>query len=168
MAIIKDVKNVCRNRCASWAASLASISLFVLTILGVYWGLLYYYIHPIDKMLSPVYVSTAPDGSRSPYVHAGEVVFFNWHLYIYRSCPVEFVRFLLNTRTRFVTPLETHEGLAPSIGEVQFKTMIKIPSDLLPDLYELHVKGIFECNPLQAKWKAYPPITFRVLRARDR
>ena len=168
MAIIKKLTSSCRDRCLGWAASATSICLVVVTALVVYWGLLDYYIDPIDKILSPTWVSNTPDGGKSPYVHAGEVVYFHWHVYIYRSCPVEFVQSILDTRTRFVTQLEGHKGLAPGTGDVRFKTMIKIPSDLLPDLYEYHVRGIFNCNPLQSKEIRYPPVQFRVLRGRNK
>ncbi len=167
MAIIKNLRTSCRDRCLGWAASATSMCLVVVTGLVVYWGLLYYYIHPIDKMLEPVWVSNSPDGAKSAFVYAGESIYFNWHIYIHHSCPVEFIQTILNTRTRFVTQLEGHKGLAPETGDVRFKTMIRIPSDLLPDLYEYHVKGIFACNPLQSKEVSYPLVKFRVLRARN-
>ncbi len=173
VSITRKVSVACRHRCAGWLATTTVAALALVIGVAGYAFFIDYYSGPIDSCeaedgFCEVYPSNTPDGAKVPYVNAGETLYIRWKFEVYRSCPVEFPRFLLNKRTRVITILEPHKGLAPKLGDSDFTTQIKIPSDMLTGVYEYHTRGIFECNPFMSREVYYPAIPFTILRTRKK
>ena len=148
------------DRMFAWTVILCS-SIY---LLGLYWWFIDGRLFPVDKILTPPYLSATSTGDSVEEVRAGDIVYMHWHYELFRKCDNTFQRKLANSNTNELISMQDHHGLAPDkLGEIKHPSRMQLPANLEVGPWEYHLKGIFRCNPFKPQIVYYPSVAFRIV-----